>query len=56
MDMAGAWYAMATETTVEHIEGGSKTGNWEDPEMQQQLARDKGAFMRRWAKLGMTVQ
>jgi GT2 family glycosyltransferase len=48
IDMAGAWYAMATETTVEHIEGGSKTGNWEDPEMQQQLARDKGAFMRRW--------
>jgi GT2 family glycosyltransferase len=56
MDMAGAWYAMATETTVEHIEGGSKTGNWEDPKMQQQLARDKGAFMRRWAKLGVTVQ
>jgi hypothetical protein len=47
---------MATETTVEHIEGGSKTGNWDDPAMQQQLAKDKGAFMRRWAKHGVVVQ
>jgi hypothetical protein len=47
---------MATETTVEHIDGGSKTGNWEDPVMQQQLAKDKAAFMRRWARHGVQVQ
>lgn len=56
IDLAGGWYGMATGTTVEHIDGGSKTGDWDNPVMQQQLAKDKAAFMRRWARHGVQVQ
>lgn len=56
IDMAQGWYGMALETTVEHIDGGSKTGDWHDPVMQQQLAQDKAAFMRRWARHGIQVE
>ena len=56
IDLAGGWYAMALDTTVEHIDGGSKTGDWNDQVMQQQLAKDKAAFMRRWSRHGIQVQ
>jgi hypothetical protein len=55
MDMANAWYGMVTDVTVKHIDGGGKTGDWTDPQMQAQLARDKAAFLRRWARHGVTV-
>ncbi len=41
--------AIALDTTVEHIDGGGKTGDWVAPEMQPQLAKDKEAFDKKWA-------
>lgn len=36
---------------VEHLDGGSKTGDWNSPEMLAQLDADRAAFEARWAPL-----
>jgi hypothetical protein len=51
IETSGGWYGMAHAATVEHLDGGARTGNWTDPEMQKQLAKDQAAFQRKWAAL-----
>lgn len=34
-----------------HVEGGSKTGEWEDPKMVEQLAADAAVFKKKWGIL-----
>jgi GT2 family glycosyltransferase len=48
IDQMGGWYGMAGGTTVEHLDGGGKTGKWDDPKMQAQLAADQAVFMEKW--------
>lgn len=55
VDLAGGWYAMVRDVTVEHLDGGGKTGKWDDPAIQPQLVADKAAFTRRWAARGIRV-
>lgn len=56
VDMAGGWYALVTNVKVKHLDGGGKTGNWDNPEMQKVLAQDKAAFVRKWSRHGVAVQ
>jgi glycosyltransferase involved in cell wall biosynthesis len=51
IEMSGGWYGMVHAATVEHLDGGGRTGNWDDPAMQAQLAKDQAAFQRKWAKV-----
>jgi GT2 family glycosyltransferase len=46
LDLAGAWYVMATDVAVVHLDGGSQTGRWQDPEVIVQLEADRAAFVR----------
>ena len=34
IEMAGGWYGMVHAATVEHLDGGGRTGEWRSPEMQ----------------------
>lgn len=47
----GAKVGIALGAEVEHLDGGGKTGAWDSPEMQAQLAADKAAFFQRWAAM-----
>lgn len=40
--------AVVLDATVEHLDGGSQTGDWMDPVMQEQLKRDRDAFAALW--------
>jgi GT2 family glycosyltransferase len=51
IEMAGGWYGMTHATTVEHLDGGGRTGEWDNPEMQAQLGRDRKAFEVKWSKI-----
>jgi GT2 family glycosyltransferase len=51
LDAMGAAYGMAHDATVVHLDGGGKTGTWDDPKMQAQLAKDRAAFMAKWQPL-----
>lgn len=51
IEMIGGWYGMAHSCTVEHLDGGGRTGKWDDPKVQQQLAKDQAAFQRKWAAM-----
>lgn len=42
---------IAIDAQVEHIDGGSQTGDWADPEMQTQLELDRQAFEARWRRI-----
>lgn len=48
IDNAGGWYGMVHGVEVEHLDGGGRTGNWTDPEMQKQLIADQQAFRAKW--------
>lgn len=39
-------------TWVEHVDGGSKTGDWSDPRMKMQLEADGRAYAERWTTRG----
>lgn len=39
---------IALDVEVTHLDGGSQTGDWEDPEMVKQLEADRAAFNKRW--------
>lgn len=54
-DRLGLWYGMVPTVSVVHVDGGGKTGNWDDPEMQRQLAADQAAFQAIWADAGAEV-
>lgn len=41
--------AIVLDASCVHLDGGGKTGNWEDPAMQAQLTADRDAFMARWS-------
>jgi GT2 family glycosyltransferase len=51
IEASGGWYGMVHAATVEHLDGGGRTGDWVDPAMQAQLAKDRAAFERKWAPL-----
>ncbi len=46
---AGVMAAIHLDVYVEHIDGGGKTGDWDDPLMQKQLEADKECFIARWS-------
>lgn len=48
IDTGGGWYGMVHGVEVEHLDGGGRTGDWSDPEMQQQLLADQAAFRAKW--------
>jgi hypothetical protein len=48
IDAMGGAYVMTHDTTVTHLDGGGKTGAWDDPKMQAQLAKDQAAFRAKW--------
>lgn len=50
IDQGGGWYGMVHGVEVEHLDGGGRTGNWSDPKMQEQLARDQEAFRAKWSQ------
>lgn len=45
----GGKIGIAIRAEVEHLDGGSRTGDWASPEMAEQLAADRKAFEARWA-------
>lgn len=45
---AGSKAAIVPDVTVEHVDGGSQTGDWDDPEMRELLAADRAWFADRW--------
>jgi len=47
---------MAGGTTVEHLDGGGKTGKWDDPAMQTQLLADRAAFLAKWSAQGVQIR
>lgn len=46
---SGLSAAIVLDASCEHLDGGGKTGDWESPEMQAQLAADRDAFLARWS-------
>lgn len=54
LDHSDVPYGMVLGTTVEHIDGGGKTGDWDAYKQSPQFQRDLAAFMARWP--GMRVQ
>ncbi len=54
-DMMGAWYGLVPSVTVEHVDGGGKTGDWNGTEMAIQLAADQAAFVAKLAAMDVTV-
>lgn len=56
IDQTGGWYGMAGGTTVEHLDGGGKTGKWDDPAMQSQLLADRAAFLAKWSAQGVQIR
>lgn len=51
IDTSGGWYGMVHGVTVEHLDGGGRTGNWSDPEMQRQLAADQAHWQAKWSQV-----
>ena len=45
---AGSKAGIVIGTTVEHVDGGSQTGDWTSPEMQRVLAADRAALEEKW--------
>jgi hypothetical protein len=41
--------AIVLETTVKHIDGGGKTGDWDSPKIRPQLDADREAFNNKWS-------
>lgn len=48
---AGGKAALVFEAEVEHIGGGSQTGNWDDPEVVKILAEDQAKFRAKWPEV-----
>lgn len=46
IDVAGGWYAMATDVPLEHIGGGGQTGRWADPDVVHQIRHDREVYIR----------
>lgn len=49
----GGRAAIVRDATVEHLDGGSQTGRWDDPEMAAQLEADREAWFDRLRSLGL---
>ena len=49
IDTGGGWYGMVHGTSVEHLDGGGRTGDWQSKKMQPQLAKDREAFAAKWS-------
>lgn len=45
---AGGRAGIVLGITCEHVDGGSQTGDWDDPDMQTILAADKARFEAKW--------
>lgn len=45
---AGSKAGIVYDTTCTHVDGGSQTGRWDDPEMAEILAADRDTFRARW--------
>lgn len=48
LDRLGVTYGIVGGCTVEHLDGGGQTGDWDSPEMQTQLRHDRTVFLRKW--------
>jgi hypothetical protein len=46
LDRAGCRYAMVTDVFVEHLGGGSQTGDWDSAVMRAQIDADRAAYHR----------
>jgi GT2 family glycosyltransferase len=56
IDAQGGWYGMAHDATVEHLDGGGKTGDWDAYAASEQHTRDLEAFKKAAEELGIGVQ
>lgn len=45
---SGARVGIVGEVTVEHVDGGSQTGDWDDPDMRKLLDVDRETFFAKW--------
>lgn len=50
VQQSGWWAVMALQARCTHLDGGGKTGDWADPEMQKQLAADVEWLRTKWAR------
>lgn len=46
---SGCQAGIVGDATCVHLDGGSKTGNWDDPSLNPVLAADREAFLRKWS-------
>ena len=52
----GAWYGMVHAAKVEHLDGGSQTGDWDAYVASEQHTKDLEAFQRAAAEMGIKVE
>lgn len=52
---AGSKAGIALGVSCEHVDGGSQTADWDDPEMQTVLTRDREWFQAKWRQLGVSA-
>lgn len=46
---AGRQCGIVIDATVEHLDGGGRTGNWMSPEMREITSRDREVFLAKWS-------